>query len=105
MSSAKAVWRESSLVVASIGVGVAWQTQSFVANDTTISSPAGLANLGWTEYFRLTSLVTKTYCPVVMPQSRARSGGFTPPFCGWRGKPAATFETETEALRPVPLNP
>jgi hypothetical protein len=35
----------------------------------------------------------------VMPQSRYRSGGFTPPFSGWRGKPAATFETETEALQ------
>jgi hypothetical protein len=34
-----------------------------------------------------------------MPQSRYRSGGFTPPFSGWRGKPAATFDTETEALR------
>ena len=33
-----------------------------------------------------------------MPQSRYRSGGFTPPFSGWRGKPAATFEIETEAL-------
>jgi hypothetical protein len=33
-----------------------------------------------------------------MPQFRYRSGGFTPPFSGWRGKPAATFEVETEAL-------
>ena len=38
----------------------------------------------------------------VMPQSRYRSGGFTPPFSGWRGKPAATFEIETEALRGPP---
>ena len=35
----------------------------------------------------------------VMPQSRYRSGGFTPPFSGWRGKPGATFEIETEALQ------
>jgi 1-acyl-sn-glycerol-3-phosphate acyltransferase len=34
-----------------------------------------------------------------MPQSRYRSGGFKPPYSGWRGKPAATFEIETEVLR------
>ena len=30
--------------------------------------------------------------------SLSRSGGFTPPSSGWRGKPAATFESETGAL-------
>jgi O-antigen ligase len=34
----------------------------------------------------------------VMPQPGSRSGGFTPPFSGWRGKPAATFEPGTEVL-------
>jgi len=34
-----------------------------------------------------------------LSQSRAGSGGFTPPLSVWRGKPAATSETETEALQ------
>jgi O-antigen ligase len=33
------------------------------------------------------------------PASLSRSGGFTPPFSGWRGKPAATFESDTRSLR------
>jgi hypothetical protein len=47
------------------------------------------------------SIIKQIFGIVVMPQSRYRSGGFTPPFSGCRGKPAATFEIETEALRIV----
>ena len=72
----------------------------------TRSEPASGGCLLLTAYCLLRSaycLLPCAYCLLgwagVMPQSPYRSGGFTPPFLGWRGKPAATFEIETEALR------
>ena len=40
----------------------------------------------------------KNVFPLAQVEIEARSGGFTPPFPGWRGKPAATSAAATEAF-------